>query len=89
MSVELMRLILRILLFQFLNQGFLFIIRERIESENGLVTDIILNVKHKSKIREFVWKMKISISRTKSSEVIYLDGLSELPSSKYHKKTHP
>lgn len=57
--IELTQLRSRILLFQFLNQGFLFIIGERIESENGLVTDIFLNVKHKSKIREFMQRMKM------------------------------
>jgi len=80
---------LSFLLFQFLNQGFLFVITEGFECENGLVTDVILDIKHKSNIREFVRGMKILISRTKSSQVIYLDGLSEFPSGKYHKKTHP
>lgn len=65
--LELVYLILRFLLFQFLNQGFLFVIAEGFERENGLVTDVILDIKHKSNIREFVRGMKILISRTKSS----------------------
>lgn len=64
---------------------------ERIEHENGLVTNVILNVKHESKIREFcAWTEDINLYY-KSSKVklTYLDGLSELSSSKYHKKSHP